>query len=320
MDQKKVEEKKVGDDKKNDDMEQEPEQTLTTKQQVSSKPFDSVVVHPLVLLSVVDHFNRMKHIGNTKRVVGVLLGSCRKGILDISNSFAAPFDEEDKDKDVWFFDHEYLEDMVHMFKKVNAKETIVGWYHTGPRLHRNDMAINDLIKSYNPNACLVIINAEPPELGLPTEAYYSVEEIHDDGTPTSKTFEHLPSEIGAEEAEEVGVEHLLRDIRNITVGSLSQQLTNQLNGLKGFYSSLNDIKLYLEKVAKGDLPINHQIVYHLQDIFNLLPEITMPDFVKATFVKTNDQALVVYLASMIRSVIALHNLINNKVQNKELSN
>ncbi len=31
-----------------------------------------------------------------------------------------------------------------------------------------------------------------------------------DGTPTTRTFEHTPSEIGAEEAEEVGVEHLLR--------------------------------------------------------------------------------------------------------------
>lgn len=109
----------------------------------------------------------------------------------------------------------------------------------------------------------------------------------------------------------------MRDIRNITVGSLSQQLTNQLNGLKGFYSSLNDIKSYVDKVVKGELPINHQIIYQLQDIFNLLPEINMPDFVKATFIKTNDQALVVYLASMIRSVIALHNLINNKIQNKE---
>jgi len=286
----------------------------------NTKPFDKVVVHPLVLLSVVDHFNRMKQVGNTRRVVGVLLGSLRAKVLDISNSFAVPFDEEDKEKDVWFFDHEYLENMYAMFKKVNAREKIVGWYHTGPRLHRNDIAINDLIRGYNPNAVLVIINAEPPELGLPTEAYYSVEEIHDDGTPTSKTFEHIPSEIGAEEAEEVGVEHLLRDIRNITVGSLSQQLTNQLNGLKGFYSSLNDIKSYLDKVIKSDLPINHQIIYHLQDIFNLLPEVTMPEFVRATFVKTNDQALVVYLASMIRSVIALHNLISNKIQNKETVN
>lgn len=283
-------------------------------------PFQKVVVHPLVLLSVVDHFNRMKKVGNVKRVCGVLLGSLRSKILDISNSFAVPFDEEDKDKDVWFLDHEYLENMYAMFKKVNAREKIVGWYHTGPRLHKNDIAINDLMRQYNPNAVLVIIDAEPPELGLPTEAYYSVEEVHDDGTPTSKTFEHIPSEIGAEEAEEVGVEHLLRDIRNITVGSLSQQLTNQLNGLKGFYSSLNDIKAYLDKVIKGDLPINHQIIYQLQDIFNLLPEVTSPDFVKSTFIKTNDQALVVYLASMIRSVIALHNLISNKIQNKETVN
>lgn len=50
---------------------------------------NKVVVHPLVLLSVVDHFNRMGKIGNQKRVVGVLLGSLRpKGVLDVSNSFA----------------------------------------------------------------------------------------------------------------------------------------------------------------------------------------------------------------------------------------
>lgn len=101
---------------------------------------------------------------------------------------------------------------------------------------------------------------------------------------------------------------------------MSQQLTNQLNGLKGFYSSLNDIKSYLDKVIKNELPINHQIIYHLQDIFNLLPEVSMPEFVRATFIKTNDQALVVYLAAMIRSVIALHNLISNKIQNKETVN
>ncbi len=110
----------------------------------------------------------------------------------------------------------------------------------------------------------------------------------------------------------------MRDIRNITVGSLSQQITNQLNGLKGFSSSLNDIKIYLDKVSKGELPLNHQIIYQLQDVFNLLPEINLPEFVKATYVKTNDQGLVIYLASMIRSTIALHNLITNKIANKEI--
>lgn len=278
---------------------------------------NKVVVHPLVLLSVVDHFNRMGKVGNVKRVVGVLLGGNRQGTLDVANSFAVPFDEDDKDKSVWFCDHEYLENMSAMFKKVNAREKIVGWYHTGPKLHQNDVAINELIRQYCPNSVLVIIDAKPKNLGLPTEAYIAVDDVHDDGTPTTKTFEHVPSEIGAEEAEEVGVEHLLRDIKDTTVGSLSQQITNQLMGLKGLHSQLRDIHGYLEKVASSQLPINHQIIYHLQDVFNLLPDINLQDFVKAVYVKTNDQMLVVYVASLIRSIIALHNLINNKVQNRD---
>merc|ERR1712190_595319 len=63
--------------------------------------------------------------------------------------------------------------------------------------------------------------------------------------------------------------------------------------------------------------MNHQITYQLQDIFNLLPNLTNPDFVKSVNVNTNDQMLVVYTASLIRSIIALHNLINNKLSNKE---
>jgi hypothetical protein len=57
----------------------------------SQQPYERVVVHPLVLLSVVDHFNRMKKVGNTKRVVGLLLGSVRNKILDVSNSFAGTY-------------------------------------------------------------------------------------------------------------------------------------------------------------------------------------------------------------------------------------
>merc|ERR1711923_658393 len=277
-----------------------------------------VTVHPLVLLSVVDHFNRMSKIGNQKRVVGVLLGSwSTKTYLDISNSFAVPFDEDDKDKDVWFLDHEYLENMYNIFRKVNAKERVVGWYHTGPKLHPNDIAINDLLRKYCSQSILVIVDAKPNRIGLPTEAYRSVEEVHDDGTPTIKTFEHVPSEIGAEEAEEVGVEHLLRDIKDTTVGTLSQKITNQLMGLKGLEIKLNDMHKYLQQVADGKLPMNHQITYLLQDIFNLLPDVTNPQFVKSINVNTNDQMMVVYTASLIRSIIALHNLINNKINNKE---
>lgn len=70
-----------------------------------------------------------------KRVVGILLGSVKADkTLDIVNSFAVPFDEDEEDKNVWFLDMDYLETMYGMFFKVAAKEKIVGWYHTGPKL------------------------------------------------------------------------------------------------------------------------------------------------------------------------------------------
>lgn len=88
-------------------------------------------------------------------------------------------------------------------------------------------------------------------------------------------------------------------------------------GLKGLNAHAQDINGYLQKVSSGQLPINHQIIYQLQDVFNLLPDVNLQEFVKAMYVKTNDQMLVVYLASLIRSIIALHNLINNKIQNRD---
>lgn len=76
-------------------------------------------------------------------------------------------------------------------------------------------------------------------------------------------------------------------------------------------------RIEFAQVGKGELPLNHQIVYQLQDILNLLPDITTDTFTETMYVKTNDQMLVVYLASMVRSIIALHNLINNKLTNRD---
>lgn len=79
-----------------------------------------VVVHPLVLLSVTDHYNRVAK-DTRKRVVGVLLGSRTRSRVDITNSFAVPFEEDLNNPTVWFLDHNFLESMFWMFKKVNSK-------------------------------------------------------------------------------------------------------------------------------------------------------------------------------------------------------
>ena len=101
------------------------------------------------------------------------------------------------------------------------------------------------------------------------------------------------------------------------MGTLSQRISSQLHSLQGLQKHLEHIRDYLQKVVSGKLPMNHTILYQLQDIFNLLPNLHLEEFTTAFAVKTNDQLLLVYLASLIRSVLALHNLIGNKVSNRE---
>lgn len=141
----------------------------------------NVSVAPLVLLSTVDHFNRtVAFKSKNKRVVGVLLGqNDGKSNVRVSNSFAVPFEEDEKDPSVWYLDHNYIESMNEMFKKINAREKLIGWYHSGPKLRASDLEINELFKRYTPNPLLVIIDVQPKESGVPTDAYFAVEEIKD---------------------------------------------------------------------------------------------------------------------------------------------
>ncbi|PLW18664.1 hypothetical protein PCANC_13297 [Puccinia coronata f. sp. avenae] len=325
-----------------------------TSEEMVTLSTTQVIIHPLVLLSVTDHAARVAK-GGSKRVVGVLLGQDLGSTLNVANSFAVPFDEEEVSSTgtgtgtgtgsqklpSWFLDHNFVESMGEMFKKVSAKEKLIGWYHTGPKLRSTDLEINEVFKRYCPRPVMVIVDVSADRgvvKGSVTDAYFAIEEIKDDGTATQNTFMHVPSSIEAEESEEIGVEHLLRDIKDLSTGTLSTRVTGRLNSLRALQARLGEISEYLEGVLRGKLPVNHQIIYNLQDIFNLLPNVDLTpssssssssspssqlgavDRSQPLTVVTNDQLLVVYLSSLIRAVIALHGLVNNKLENQNSAN
>ncbi|KAH8046021.1 hypothetical protein JL720_16497 [Aureococcus anophagefferens] len=205
------------------------EGAITTSEAVvsgeASGPKVTVVVHPLVLLSTVDHYNRVAR-DTKKRVVGVLLGTRSGGDVDVEAESGA------------------------------ARKEI------------------------------------------------------------QRTFKHVSSMIGAYEAEEVGVEHLLRDVNDPTVSTLASQIKHKMAGLVALRSPA-EMKAYLEAVLAGKLPANNQIMYNCQMIFNLMPNLNVGR-VSSMLVKTNDYHLAIYCAALVRCIIALHELVNNKITNKRL--
>lgn len=305
----------------------------------------TVTVSPLVLLSVADHYDRVAR-DTKKRAVGVLLGDDSSDTIHVTNSFAIPFEEDEKNPSVWFLDHNFIESMGEMFKKINAKEKLIGWYHSGPKLRASDLKINDVFRKFVVNPLLVIVDVQPRPVGIPTDAYFAVDDIKHDGSKAERTFVHVPSLIEAEEAEEIGVEHLLRDIRDQAAGSLALRATQSYQSLLGLHQKLRDITNYLEKVYEQKLPINHSILGKLQNVFNLLPNLAhtgtelgvetdavagaskglstleggaLDPLSTAFSVKTNDSLMMIYVGTLVRSIIAFHDLIENKLENKKLN-
>jgi len=307
----------------------------TPETSTTNSPKNNVVdvtVHPLVLLSAADHYHRVAR-GTRKRAVGVLLGTVSRGRVDATNSFAVPFEEDIKNPAVFYLDHNYLENMLGMFRKVNAKERVVGFYSTGPEIRPNDLRIHSLLKRFIPKGTITppifcIIDVRPDRQSIPTTSYRVVEEVEEHGRggggadgrdrQMKKSFAHVPSLIGAMEAEEVGVEHLLRDINDPTISTVANLIYAKMSGLSTLTEKLVDMKDYLEGIVdRRTTKVNQEIIANMQTILNLLPNLNVEELVRAMLVKTNDVHMVIYLSSLIRSVIALHDLVSNKITYNE---
>lgn len=214
-----------------------------------------------------------------------------------------------------------------MFRKVNATERIVGFYSTGPQIRPNDLRIHDIVERFTGNyqakskavklfkypTVFCIIDVRPDRPDLPITSYRVTEELST-GQSVKRTFAHVPSHMGAMEAEEIGVEHLLRDIHDPTVSKVASQIQAKLSGLSTLHEKLMECKEYLESCVRGEIKVNPDIVANLQTIFSLLPNLNSEDLIRSMMIKTNDMHMSIYLASLIRSVIALHSLVNNKIR------
>lgn len=285
----------------------------------------AVDVHPLVLLSVVDHYNRINtKAATSKRVVGLLLGNVIKGDngeprLDVTTCFAVPFDEDPKDAAVWFLDVNYAEDVWMMYRKVLPRIKVVGWYSSGPDIGVNDVDIHLIVaERFCRSPIYGIVNADPAKKGAPVTAYTTTESRLTNGNITVE-FRNIHTNLGAVEAEEIGVEHLLRDLTDSTISNLSTKIDDRQLALLQLESMLGSIETYLRDVAAGRLPVCAEILHLLQEVNNTAPLVHQLKTSQGTLVATNDAALATMLASMARAVTALYDVISNRRTLKRLA-
>merc|ERR1712173_261703 len=104
---------------------------------------------------------------------------------------------------------------------------------------------------------------------------------------------------------------------NISLSTLTTEVNHKLSSLNGLTERLVMIRQYLQDVVKGALPINQDILRNLQLIFNLLPNSNKKNVIQSFQTKKNDLMLNIYVASLLRSILALDNLLENRMENKQ---
>ena len=278
---------------------------------------ERVAIHPVVILAIQDHFRRT-HV-NTTRVVGALLGSWSGKQVNVTNAFAIPFNEDPADRMVWFVDQDYLQAMRDLHKKVNCKERLVGWYHTGSGVSPSDAVIMDMIAGSLDTACPVMMvcgsmvgcsggSVSGQANGQGQANYANPQSYYLD--PIAG-FVHTKTIIAAEEAEEVGVEHLLRDVADTAAGSLSRGLAAELRALQQRRDGVEEIIAYLERNISGSLPVNQEILGSLQALA-LGRNHETSDNVNNQSTHSRDDQVMIYVGQLARAVLSVHDLIDNK--------
>nr|CAH7757651.1 unnamed protein product [Callosobruchus chinensis] len=79
-----------------------------------------VKIHPVVLFQIVDAYERRN--ADSHRVIGTLLGSSDKGIVEVTNCFCVPHKEYDDQVEA---ELSYAMDVYDLNRRVNSNEAIV---------------------------------------------------------------------------------------------------------------------------------------------------------------------------------------------------
>jgi 26S proteasome regulatory subunit N8 len=272
-----------------------------------------VAVHPIVLLSIADHHNRVVQASPNKRVIGILLGDEYRGQVDVVQCFAIPFEEDPSDPSVWFVDTNFIEDMYALHRKVTLKEHIVGWYSSRPTFSPNDLDIHQQMRIYTPNPVFITTDVGASDQHeIPVSAFIGAELVRADGQPIVSSFQNVPTVVDFLEVEDVGVEHLLRDIKDVDVSAIGTTLTNSVHGLAALEHRLRNISKYLGDVIEKKLPVDYEILGIAQSIFNLLPNLALQDTVQSIMTESDHSALMIFVGQLCRSVVTVHELVNHR--------
>lgn len=262
-----------------------------------------VKVHPVVLFQIVDAYERRN--ADSYRVIGTLLGTSDKGIVEVTNCFCVPHKEYDDQVEA---ELAYAMDVYELNRRVNSSESIVGWWATGHEVTNHSSVIHDYYsrECVNPVHVTLDTSLQGSRMGL--KAYVCV----NFGVPNGKQgcmFTSIPVEIQCYDPEVVGLQLCQKTIggtgRPRSVNP-EMDLAHVAEAGHKMGALLDQVLAYVEDVLADRQPPNNEVGRSLLRLINSVPHMTSEQFSDMFNSNVKDLLMVISLSQLIKTQLQLN--------------
>jgi len=294
----------------------------------------SVHVHPMVLLSVLDHHTRRPDVGASQgnnRVIGTLLGNWRveknQKIVEITNCFAVPHAERGDEVAIG---KDFNRQMLALHMRSNPKEMVVGWYATAMKESSEEdddeeeeykciADTSSLIHEFYSGECEdgdpihLVIDTSLVTDSIGIKAYKSTP-VQLKGEALGNLFNEIKVSIKTTESERITLDHMITSSSKKEEENKSENTTDLEVSMERLLSLLEKASEFVDKVvddydSENDAQ-NEKVGRAIADTLSSVPRIRPEVFDKMFNDSLQDLLMVTYLSNITRTQLSIAEKLN----------
>ncbi|KAA3676572.1 translation initiation factor 3 subunit F [Paragonimus westermani] len=267
----------------------------------------TVRIHPIVLASIVDAYER--RVENSERVIGTLLGSVGKGMIEVTNCYCVPHEETSVAVSM---DFEFGKNMYQLERLINRNQRIVGWYATGSEMTEHFKVIHQdyYMQSVNVDVLFLLVDtslAMGDRMGL--KAYLS-RPVGIPGGTRGIIFVPLDVEIEFYNAERCAVDMMASAVnpKSKLRPELGDDMLHLFQMSQHLTTMLEQVIAYVDDVLNGKRPADPNIGRAIAQLILSIPKLDPAHLDTLINSSYKDLLMITYLTNLIRTHLKLLSL------------
>ena len=271
---------------------------------------NEVIVHPLVLLHILDHHTRRQE--DSGRVIGTLLGRRDGSTTEVTNCFAVPHAERGDEVAIG---KDFNKTMLALHMRSNRKEVVVGWYASAAAGEGAPALIADtssLIHDFysgetdegDPVHLVVDTRLETDSLSI--RAYKSAP-IVVQGEAVGNIFNELRLSLKSSEPEAICMSEMIAYEKGTTKASSIDALEVSMEKL---HSLLETALEYVNSVVDGKVQPDAELGRQIADTLATVPRIRPQVFDRIFHDSLQDLLMVTYLSNITQTQLTIAEKLN----------